>query len=108
MHFEAVREHPLRFYFADRKLEQLYTDEKDAHKYPEGVVDAFFDVVAQIAAAQDERDLYAMKGLRYEKLKGKRSHQRSLRLNNQFRLIVEREEDDEGKFFWIVGIEDYH
>ncbi|MEA3377633.1 MAG: type II toxin-antitoxin system RelE/ParE family toxin [Chloroflexota bacterium] len=98
----------MRFYFADRKLKHLYTDENDAHKYPEGVVDAFFDVMAQIAAARDERDLYAMKGLRYEKLKGKRSHQRSLRLNDQFRLIVEREEDEEGKLFRIVAIEDYH
>ena len=101
-------EKTLRFYFADRKLEKLYTDEKDAHKYAEGVVDAFFDVVAQIGAARDERDLYAMKGLRYEKLKGKRSYQRSLRLNNQFRLILEREEDEDGKLFRITAIEDYH
>jgi proteic killer suppression protein len=98
----------LRFYFADRKLEKLYTDEKGAHKYPEGVVDAFFEVVAVIAGARDERDLYALKSLHYEKLKGKRSHQRSLRLNDQFRLIVEREEDEEGKLFRIVTTEDYH
>jgi proteic killer suppression protein len=98
----------LRFYFADRKLERLYTEEKDAHKYPEGVVDAFFDVMGAIAAARDERDLRALKGLRYEKLKGRRSHQRSLRLNDQYRLIVEREEDAEGRLFRIVAIEDYH
>ena len=98
----------MRFYFADRKLEKFYTEEKGAHKYPEGVVDAFFDVVALIADAPDERDLYALKSLHYEKLKGKRRHQRSLRLNDQFRLIVEREEDDEGKLFRIVSIEDYH
>ena len=98
----------MRFTFADRKLEKLYTEEKGAHKYPEGVVDAFFDVVAVIADAPDERDLYALKSLHYEKLKGKRSHQRSLRLNNQFRLIVEREKDDEGRLFRIVSIEDYH
>ena len=98
----------MRFYFADRKLKRLYTEEKGAHKYPEAVVDAFFDVMAVIAAAEDERDLYALKSLHYEKLKGQRSHQRSLRLNNQFRLVVEREEDEEGKVFWIVSIEDYH
>jgi len=98
----------LRFYFANRKLEKLYTEEKGAHRYPEGVVDAFFDVMDVIAAAPDERDLRKLKSLHYEKLKGKRSHQRSLRLNNQFRLIVEREKDDEGKFFWIISIEDYH
>ena len=98
----------MRFCFADKKLEKLYTEEKDAHKYPDGVVDAFFDVMAVIAAAKDERDLRRLKGLRYEKLKGQRGHQRSLRLNSQFRLVVEREEDEEGRFLWIVGIEDYH
>ena len=91
-------EKTLRFYFADRKLEKLYTDEKDAHRYPDGVVDAFVEMLAQISAARDERDLYAVKG----------SHRRSLRLNNQFRLIVEREEDEEGKLFRITTIEDYH
>lgn len=98
----------MRFYFADKKLEKLYTEEKDAHKYPESVVDAFFDMMAVIAAAKDERDLRRLKSLRYEKLKGQRSHQRSLRLNDQFRLVVEREEDGEGRFLWIVSIEDYH
>ena len=98
----------MRFYFADRKLKKLYTEEKGAHRYPEGVVDAFFEVVAVIADAPDERDLYALKSLHYEKLKGKRRHQRSLRLNAQFRLVVEREEDEEGKLFRIVAIEDYH
>jgi proteic killer suppression protein len=98
----------LRFYFADNKLERLYTEEKGAHKYPEGVADAFFEVMAVIAGARDERDLRALKSLRYEKLKGKRSHQRSLRLNDQFRLVVEREEDEDGYLFRIVAIEDYH
>ena len=98
----------MRFIFADNKLERLYTEEKGAHKYPEGVVDAFFEVMNVIDNAPDERDLYALKSLRYEKLSGKRSHQRSLRLNRQFRLIVERAEDENGTFFRIISIEDYH
>ena len=98
----------MRFFFADNKLEKLYTEEKGAHKYPAGVVDAFFEVMTVIANAQDERDLYALKSLHYEKLSGKRSHQRSLRLNRQFRLIVERAEDEKGKFFWVIDIDDYH
>ena len=98
----------MRFYFAHKKLERLYTQEKGAHKYPEGVVDGFSDVISSIDAAKDERDTCALKDLRYEKLGGKRSHQGSLGLNDQFRLIVEREEDEEGKFFWIIDVEDYH
>lgn len=87
----------MRFYLADRHLEKLCTDETDAHRYPEGVV-AFFEMLAQIGAAQDERDLYGMKA----------SHRRSMRLNNQFRPIVEREEDEDGKLFRITAIQDYH
>ena len=98
----------MRFRFADNKLEKLYTEEKGAHKYPLGVVDAFFEVMNVIDSAADERDLYALKSLHYEKLRGPRSHQRSLRLNRQFRLIIEKGNDENGEFLWIVRIEDYH
>lgn len=99
----------MRFRFKDKKLEALYTEEKNAHKYP-NVVDDFFEVMAIIAAALTERDLYANKGLRFEKLVGQRGKQgqRSLRLNKQWRLIVTLEEDAEGFYLQILGIEDYH
>ncbi len=99
----------LHFEFKKKKLEALYTEEKNAHKYP-GVVDDFFEVMAIIDAAVDERDLYAQKGLRFEKLQGKRGKegQRSLRLNDQWRLIVRLDEDEQGHFLTIIDIEDYH
>lgn len=99
----------MRFRFKDKKLEALYTEEKNAHKYP-NVVDDFFEVMAIIVAALSERDLYANKGLRFEKLVGQRGKQgqRSLRLNKQWRLIVTLEEDEEGFYLQILGIEDYH
>ncbi len=98
----------MRFEFKSKKLSALYTEEKDAHKYPLAVVDAFFDVMGIIDAALDERDLYALKGLRYEKLRGARKHQHSIRLNRQYRLIVELERDDQGRYMLIIDIEDYH
>lgn len=97
----------MRFRFSNRKLERLYTEEKDAHKYP-GVVDAFFDTMAVIAAAKDERDLRALASLHFEKLSGDRKGQRSLRLNKQYRLIVTVEEDDQGAYILVHDIEDYH
>jgi proteic killer suppression protein len=60
-----------------------------------------------IRAAADERDFYALRSLHYEKLKGDRKHQRSMRLNAQFRLILQLEEDG-GRTVVIVSIEDYH
>lgn len=87
----------MRFIFKNKALELLYTERKDAHKYPIEVVNGFFRVLAIIRNAQDERDLRALRSLNYEALKGKRSHQNSLRLNQQWRLIAERQEDAEGR-----------
>ncbi len=94
--------------FKSKKLEELHYNEKSAHKYPIGIPEAFSDVVGIIEAAQDERDLYAIKSLHYEKLKGSRKHQRSIKLNDQYRLIVELRLDDKGRYVLIIDIEDYH
>jgi proteic killer suppression protein len=98
----------LRFAFKSKKLEALYTEEKGARKYGPKVVKAFFEVMAVISAARDERDLRALKSLHYEKLKGNRSHQHSLVLHSGFRLIIEREIDEQGRYVLIITIEDYH
>jgi toxin HigB-1 len=99
----------VRFRFKDKKLEALYTEEKNAHKYP-NVIDDFFEVMAMIDAALDERDLYANKGLHFEKLSGQcgKQGQRSLRLNKQWRLIVALQDDEDGSYLQIIAIEDYH
>ena len=98
----------MRFKFKKRKLKVLYEEDKGANKYDQGVVDAFFEVMDVIKAARDERDIRALKSLRYEKLKGKRQHERSLRLTGRWRLIVAIEKDDKGKYFLVKEIEDYH
>ena len=97
----------MRFRFKKKNIEALYTEEKNAHKYPKAVVDNFFDVMSAIDAAVDSRDLRKLKGFRFEKLKG-RSGERSLRLNKQWRLIVALEKDSEGNYLLIIDIEDYH
>lgn len=98
----------MRFKFKSSKLEALYTAEKGAHKYPPEVVEAFFEVMAIIASAGDERDLYAIKSLHFEKLAGNRAGERSVRLTKQWRLTLTIEEDDEGHYLLILDILDYH
>jgi len=100
----------LRFIFANKKLEQLYTAEAGANKYPPEVVDAFFKKMALIRTAKDENDLRAFKSLHFEKLQGERGlrGERSIRLNQQFRLILRLETDEQGKLVCIISIEDYH
>jgi proteic killer suppression protein len=101
-------ESTLRIRFRSRHLKALYYEEKGAHRYEKGVVNAFFEVMAVVEGAVDERDLRALKGLRYHKLKGKRKHQYGIHLNGPVCLIVEWEEDSKGKRLQIVDIEDYH
>lgn len=61
-----------------------------------------------IRAAVDERDLYTHKALRFEKLEGKREGQRSLRINKQWRLIVEVRGEHPNKRIGVIAVEDYH
>lgn len=100
----------MRFEFANKKIQELYTKEKGAKKFPSAVVDRFFEVVAAIEAADSEQDLRNLKSLRYKKLQGQRGNdgERSIRLNRQFRLIVTVKADDDGRLLIIINIEDYH
>ena len=98
----------MRFRFKTKWLAALYREEKGAQKYPSQVVDAFFEVMSVIAAAKDERDLYQLKGLRFEKLKDNPKAERSLRLNKQFRLIITLEEDTNGRYVLVIDLMDYH
>jgi proteic killer suppression protein len=61
-----------------------------------------------IRAAVDERDLRAVRGNNFEKLKGNRSHQYSMRLNDQFRLILGIKKSTPKNIIVVVNIEDYH
>ncbi len=99
----------MRFSFESDELRRLYTE-------PDFRVPALgHDITRQfrkkmqfLAAANDERDLYRSRGLRLEKLAGNRVGQHSIRLNDQFRLILRFTTDDAGRVLIIVEITDYH
>ena len=84
---------PLEVVFRDRGLHVLATDKNARSGYPQAVEKKYRLRIQQIATAQDERDFYAHTSLHFEKLKGDRSHQYSMRINDQWRLIVEFEGD---------------
>ena len=92
---------------ADKKLERLEIEQAYSAGFDAKMVRSYRKVMQLIRAAVDERAFYAMKSLHYEKLKGDRKHQRSMRLNRQFRLVLELEEVND-KTVVIVSIEDYH
>lgn len=98
----------MRVAFGDDRLDRLETDPEFTMGLAASLVTKYRMRMQTIRAALDECDFYAQKALRYEKLKGKRQHQRSMRLNEQFRLILEVDDHGGEKRVRIVGIEDYH
>ena len=72
------------------------------------VTRAFRKKVGFLAAAESELDLRNYRALRFEKLKGDRAGQYSIRLNRQWRLILRIEDDVSGRLLIIVEIVDYH
>jgi proteic killer suppression protein len=93
--------------FASADLDRLETDPAFSGGYGQAVVKAFRKRMQQIRAAPDERVFYQLKSLHFEKLQG-RSGQHSMRLNDQWRLVIEFEGAAPAKVVVIVSIEDYH
>lgn len=73
-------------------------------KLSRDLVKAFRKRMQTIRAALDERDFYSMRGLRFEPLKGKRAGEYSMRLNDQFRLIVKLEKRSKETIVIICSI----
>lgn len=94
--------------FADDDLDRLEVDPAFTKGLSGALVKAYRKRLQMIRSAPDVRDFYALKSLHFEKLKGKRQHQQSMRLNQQFRLIVETSETANNRHIRIIGIEDYH
>ena len=94
--------------FDDENLDRLETDARFMDGFSAALVSLFRRRMQTIRSAPDERNLYALKSLHFEKLKGPRSHQHSIRLNDQWRLIFEFKGKAPNKTVVIVAIEDYH
>jgi toxin HigB-1 len=94
--------------FAKSDLESMEPADGPTGSYAAAVVNGFRKVMRFVRSAVDERDFRAMRSLNFEKLKGDRSHQHSLRLNDQWRLIVEIQKGNPKNTIVVIGIEDYH
>src|SRR3954463_1656304 len=94
--------------FADESLDRLETDPAYSAGFGDAVVKAYRKRMQQIRAATDERTFYAHRALHFEKLQGQREGQYSMRLNDQWRLVVELRGAAPGKTVHVVEIVDYH
>lgn len=95
--------------FGDTKLEKIETEEAGyIISLPISVIKAARKRIEFIRAAPDERSLRNWKSLHYEKLKGGRSNQRSIKINDQWRMILRINTRSESPMVTIDSIEDYH
>lgn len=92
--------------FADNDLDRLEVDAAFNAGHASSIIKAYRKRLQQIRNAVDERDLRFVG--RFEKLKGKRSHQYSFRLNDQWRLVIEIRKSTPKNIVRIIAIEDYH
>jgi len=98
----------MQFEFADDRLKRLYVDRSFSAGLAPAIVKGFRKAMQAIEAATDERDLYARPALRFEKMRRNPPDEHSLRVNDQYRLIVDLLGEAPNKRFRIVKIEDYH
>jgi len=94
--------------FADGDLGELEIDPEKKSRLPHEVIRAFRLTMRIIRDAADERDLRAMRSLYCKKLQGDRSHQYSMRLNDQWRLVFEIEKGNPRNRIRVISVEDYH
>jgi toxin HigB-1 len=93
--------------FKDSSLDRLETDAAYSAEFGDAVVKAYRKRMQQIRAASDERTFYALRSLNFEKLTRDREGQYSMRLNKQWRLIIELRGEAPRKTVYVVEITDY-
>lgn len=75
---------------------------------PIAVIRAAQRKIILLAQSPDERTLRNWKSLNYKKLSGDREGQRSIRVNDQYRIVFELIEDERPPAIRIVEIDDTH
>jgi proteic killer suppression protein len=94
--------------FANETLALVETEEAGKTRLPVAVIKSARRKLTVIRAAPDDRSLRNWKSLHYEKLKGGRDGMRSIRLNDQFSMILTVDESQSPQVATVIAIEDYH
>ena len=94
--------------FADAELARIETPNAAHTRFSVAIIKSARRKRTVLRAAPDERTLRNWKSLHYEKLKGDREGQRSIRLNDQYRMVFELDETESPPKVTILAIEDYH
>lgn len=98
----------MRIVFADDELALIETDQAGMTRLGVVVIKSARRKLTVLRAAVDDRSLRNWKSLHYEKLRGDCEGLRSIRLNDQYRMVFELDEETEPQTATILKIEDYH
>lgn len=98
----------MKIEFADDDLARICTDQAFRMGLPVAVIQSARNKLIQLEAARDERDLRNLKGLRYKKLQGFADERRSVRINDQYRIVFTLSEDERPPVIRIIDIGDTH
>ncbi len=94
--------------FDDESLDDLEVNPRATGGLPQGAVKGYRKAMQMIRAAIDERDLYALKGLRFKKMEREREGQYSLRCNKQYRLFIRLTGTGTNKKVVVIEVTDPH
>tara|TARA_R110002020_G_scaffold113518_8_gene261090 strand:- start:12888 stop:13184 length:297 start_codon:yes stop_codon:yes gene_type:complete len=94
--------------FANDGLALIETDQAHKTRLPPNVIVSARRKLQFVRSATDERDLRNWKSLHYEKLTGDRVDQKSIRINDRWRLVFLLDRDANPNIITVLAIEDYH
>lgn len=99
----------MRIEYADDTLRRA-AEERDFRpkKWGPELLKAYRKKIGFLSQATDERDLYNYKALRLEKLSANRRGTSSIRLNNQFRLILNFRTDPTGRTIIVLEVTNHY
>lgn len=94
--------------FINKQFNKIETEEAASLKLPVNVIKTLRNKLAILRAAPDEQTLRNWKSLHYEKLKGDRKDQRSIKINDQWRMVFTIDNNTNPSTIMVIDIEDYH
>jgi proteic killer suppression protein len=98
----------MRIVFADKDLARILTEEAHRLGLPIAVIKAARNKLVQLEAAPDERTLRNLKGLNFKKRQGVDDGVRSIRVNDQYRILFTISDGDRPPVPTIQAIGDTH
>lgn len=98
----------MKIEFDDDDLALICTDQAHKLGLPISVIKSARRKLAVLDSATDERTLRNWKSLNYKKLSGKPKNRRSIRLNDQYRMVFTLDDSKKPPVITILEIGDTH